>query len=339
MLWYGSTPGIAECLSLYDVDEVRYVSQLDKFLSSHLVPGSTLYVIHRNQVPPVLPLDAGVRVDASKLMPAMDEARVVKTDYEVGQIRRANDISSRAHRKVAQLITTLENEREIEALFVGECTANGAHTQAYPVIAGSGVNAATLHYSENDLPLRPNQLVVVDAGCEWRCYASDVTRTLPIRGTFSPEAREIYAAVERMQDECVARIKPGVVFYSLHLHACSVALAELLKLGVLVGSPAEIWTAGTVAAFFPHGLGHHVGLETHDVTGNDRLLLLDWREARAAAAAPGRGRGRQRAKRAAVTAEMLAAMVRGDHAAGVPPPYRGRQALRKNMIVTVEPGM
>ncbi|KAF4809035.1 putative Xaa-Pro aminopeptidase [Colletotrichum siamense] len=335
VLWFGRTPGIAECLKQFDVDDVRYTTQLNKFLYRHLAPGSTLYVIHPDQVPlsgEFLREMADVRVDLTSLQPAVDQARVVKTEYEVAMIRKANAVSAAAHRRVAERLLHLENEAEIEAIFQARCTTAGTRDQAYAIIAGSGSNAGTLHYDANDQPLEGRDVVVFDAGCEWRCYASDITRTLPIPGRFSPEAKAIHDIVERMQDECIAMIRPGTLFFDLHIHASQVAQEGLLALGVLKGDPAEVWDAGTVAAFFPHGLGHHVGLEVHDVSGRERLLLLN--------NAMGGGAGGRVGKREVITPEMMGAMARATAAAAsVPPPYKGRQYLKKNMIVTVEPGV
>ncbi|KAL0931950.1 xaa-pro dipeptidase [Colletotrichum truncatum] len=332
VLWFGRTPGITECLKQFDVDDVRYNTQLNKFLYRNLTPGSTLYVLHPDQVPlsgEFLREMADVRVDLTSLQPAVDQARVVKTEYEVAMIRKANAISAAAHRRVAERLLKLDNESEIEAIFQAWCTSAGARDQSYAIIAGSGKNAGTLHYDANNEPLEGRDVVVFDAGCEFHCYASDITRTLPIPGRFSTEAAAVYAIVERMQDECIGLIRPGTLFFDLHIHASKVAQQGLLKLGVLKGDAAEVWDAGTVAAFFPHGLGHHVGLEVHDVTGRERLLLLN----------NVMGSGRV-GKREVITPEMMGAMARATAAgASAPPPYKGRQYLRKNMIVTVEPGM
>lgn len=231
----------------------------------------------------------------------------------------------------------LSNEREIEAIFRGVCRAHGAKHQAYPVIAGSGTNASTLHYDTNDEPLEGRQLVCVDAGTEWKCYASDVTRTMPLNGTFSPEAAEIYALVERMQEECLKRVMPGVTFASLHVHACTVAVKELLRLGIFQnGTPEEILARGTVAAFFPHGLGHHVGLEVHDSSGSQPLLAGYTSVPRSSSSMVG--------KRGCVTPETASRMWRDwvvTHGAypSMASPVLTRQRLEKNMVVTVEPGM
>ncbi|KAF9872713.1 metallopeptidase family M24 [Colletotrichum karsti] len=335
VLWFGHTPGIAECLRKFDVDDVRYTNQLDRFVYDHLPEKSTLYVIHRNQTPDSAKLRhelGDTYVDWTSLQPAIDQARVIKTDYEVDMIRKANAVSAAAHRRVAERLLSLENEAQIDAIFQAYCTAAGAKDQAYAIIAGSGPNAGTLHYDANNEDLYERDVVVLDAGCEWHCYASDITRTLPIPGRFSDEAGAIHAVVQRMQDECIEMIRPGTLFFDLHIHASRVAQEGLMRLGVLSGDPEAIWEAGTVAAFFPHGLGHHVGLEVHDVTGRERLLLFN--EVRG---------GRNVAKREMVTAEMMSVMAvltpTARAAASVPPPYKGRQHLQKNMIVTVEPGV
>ncbi|EON98068.1 putative xaa-pro dipeptidase protein [Phaeoacremonium minimum UCRPA7] len=338
-LWHGSTPSIKDCLTSYEVDQVQYIANLEKYLYLTLGPTSIMYVLNANQGPPprTRPGRGPLHIDTNKLRPAIDAARVVKSDYEVAMIRKANAVSSAAHKMILQRMKSITNEREIEAVFTGFCIANGAK-QAYPVIAGSGPNAASLHYGANNEALEGRQLVVLDAGAEWDCYASDVTRTLPIGGKFaSPEAEAVYAVVERMQTECVDRIKPGVVYYSLHLHAAMVAVVELLRLGILTGGTArEIFAAGTVAAFFPHGLGHHVGLEVHDVMGRERLLLGEKGVQGAGAGGPGR-LGRRLGKREMFTPELLVRMARD--AVTTPPPYKGRQKLEKNMIVTIEPGI
>ncbi|CAK7236711.1 hypothetical protein SCUCBS95973_009700 [Sporothrix curviconia] len=245
--------------------------------SSSPSPSTTLFVLHSDQIPDVLRGENGAGVaftlDSTRLLPAMDAARVVKTPYEIGLIRKANDISSAAHTAVLRQLKGMANEQDIEAAFLDHCLAvHGAKHQAYPVIAGSGPNAGVLHYFGNDEPLAGRQLVCLDAGAEWDLYASDVTRTFPISGTFTPEAAAIYSAVQRMQNEVFARFKPGAPFAYLHLHAAYVAAQELLRLGILKdGSPTEILAQGTISAFFPHGLGHHVGLEVHDVLSSDLM--------------------------------------------------------------------
>ncbi|OTB17931.1 hypothetical protein K445DRAFT_315670 [Daldinia sp. EC12] len=277
ILWFGKTPTLEECLARSDVHDVKYIGELPAYLSARLTTIKSLYALRSAQLPKFdgfEQLRSSLKIDVTSLQPAMDEARVIKSDYEVAMIRRANEISSAAHRKVALQLGSMKNECEIEATFSAACKAANAKAQAYPIIAGSGSNASTLHYEANNEPLAGRQLVVLDAGTEWSCYASDITRTLPLgpRYRFNLEARAIYELVHKMQDECIQRIKPGVIFRDLQLHATFIAVQGLLELGILHnGTAEEIFKNGTGAAFFPHGLGHHVGLDVHDVLSKDLL--------------------------------------------------------------------
>ncbi|RDA87246.1 hypothetical protein CP532_1356, partial [Ophiocordyceps camponoti-leonardi (nom. inval.)] len=307
VLWFGSTPSPDECMKRFDVDRVCLVdgleSYVDEYRESH--PSAPIYILDGKQKPRS---DRDVFEDMA-LKDAMDRARVVKTEYEISMIRKANDISSAAHRAVASSLSRLRSERDVEAVFQATCTSHGTRTQAYPIIAGAGSNASTLHYDANDGSLEGRELLLLDAGCEWNCYASDVTRTMPVKGTFSPRAAAVYAVVREMQAVCIRAVRPGACFRCLHLLAADVALDGLLRLGVLRGERREICEAGTVAAFFPHGLGHHVGLEVHDVDGG---------------------------KRVSITPSSLLAMKSGEESKTT---RRKRTGLRPNMIVTVEPGI
>lgn len=112
-----------------------------------------------------------------------------------------------------------------------------------------------MHYVANNEPLKGRQLVCLDAGAEWENYASDVTRTFPISGEFTPEAKEIYAIVAKMQDECIEMVRPGANFRDIQQHAMKVATAGLIELGLLVdGTFKEICKAEAALAFFPHGV-------------------------------------------------------------------------------------
>ncbi|KAJ2969348.1 hypothetical protein NUW58_g10011 [Xylaria curta] len=273
ILWFGNTPSPEACLARTDVHDVKYANLLSEYLASRLAKVRKLYVLRTSQMPKFDEFKRlSLHIDTTSLQGVMDEARVIKSDYEIDMIRKANAVSSEAHKKVARSIYGLSNECQIEAAFLSSCTAQNAHTQAYPIIAGAGPNASTLHYEANNEPLADRQLVVLDAGAEWDCYASDVTRTLPIGPTCSPEAKAIYDLVHQMQEECILRIRPGVVFRDLQLHATLVAVKGLLELGILHnGTADEIFKNGTGSAFFPHGLGHHVGLDVHDVLSKDLL--------------------------------------------------------------------
>jgi Xaa-Pro dipeptidase len=269
-----------------------------------------IYVIHQDQKPV---LSSGeLRLDHVGLMPAMDACRVIKDCHEIGLIERANQISAAAHTAVLTNIGQLTNEAQIQGIFLDTCISNGAHHQAYDIIAAAGENAATLHYTRNNDPLKDQQLILLDAGAEWNCYASDVTRTFPrTSGWPSQEARDIYHIVLKMQEKCIYRIKEGVRFLDLHWLAHDTAIYDLLNLGIFKGgSVAEIRRSGASRVFFPHGLGHHLGLEVHDVS--PEYLLGQ------------QSRDRNR---------------RLFNSAFMPPCTESASVLKAGMVVTVEPGI
>ena len=205
----------------------------------------------------------------------MNLARMIKDDHEIKLIRKANEISSLAHRQILASILKFKNEAQVEGLFLDVCVSRQAKQQAYDPIAASGPNAGTLHYDANNEDFENRQLMCLDAGCEYDLYASDITRTFPLSAAWpTREAENIYKLVERMQESCIKRLAPGVRYLDLHILAHQIAIDGLLALGILHnGTKEEIYKAGTSRAFFPHGLGHHIGLEVHDV-GQAELMSI-----------------------------------------------------------------
>lgn len=206
--------------------------------------------------------------DFAMVKEAIEECRVVKDDYEIALTRKANAISTIAHTAVLQKVKHRSNERELEAVFLERCIANGCREQAYHSIVASGQNAATLHYQKNNESMAGRWNLLLDAGGEYNCYAADITRTFPISGEFNRESREIYDIVLRMQKECTEMLTEGVVWDHVHARAHEIAIEGLLELGILRGKKAEIFESRTSVAFFPHGLGHYLGMDTHDTGGH-----------------------------------------------------------------------
>lgn len=275
VVWSGLPLSPQDALRKYDVDQVRYSTEVNSALVSLSQPSrSVVWAIARHISDHITFLEFDEK-DLSTLKPAVEECRVIKDDYEVALIRRANQISAGSHDAVRKAVARATNERELEAVFAQQCIANGSREQAYHSIVASGENAATLHYVKNDEPLADRWNVLVDAGAEYQCYASDITRTLPIRGKFSQESREIYEIVLRMQEECIDMLREGVQWEDVHMHAHKVAIGGLLKLGILSGPAEEIHEAKTSVAFFPHGLGHYLGLDTHDTGGHPNYADAD----------------------------------------------------------------
>jgi Xaa-Pro dipeptidase len=193
---------------------------------------------------------------------------VVKTPYEVALIRKANEISTAAHINVMKAARNAKTESELYGVWIKSCIERNAENQAYHSIVAAGENGATLHYVKNNDSTAGKDVLLLDAGCEVDCYASDITRTFPISGEFSRESLNIYNIVLSMQKKCMAAIKAGMKWDDIHELAHKVAIDGLLSLGLLRGDPADILKARTSVAFFPHGLGHYLGMDTHDTGGN-----------------------------------------------------------------------
>jgi Xaa-Pro dipeptidase len=267
----GSTP--EEAMVKYDVDDAKYIVSDSARVSA---PGDVLEGI----VPVCLPGRHAHVLTSEALRPAMDACRAVKDSDEVELIREANRISSEAHRQVLKQLSYLETEAEAEGLFLNTCISSGAKDQAYNPIMGSGPNAGILHYQGNDEAFDDRQVLLIDASCEWQLYAADITRTMPLNrkrpGHWpSSEAKAIYKAVEKVQEACIQLLGPGKRFIDVNWHAIHMTIDALLRLGLLKGDHMEIFHTGTVGAFFPHGLGHHIGLEVHDITPSRREHIDD----------------------------------------------------------------
>ncbi|KAI1170072.1 peptidase M24, structural domain-containing protein [Nemania sp. FL0916] len=269
VVWAGLPLSDQEALAKYDVDEVLPTSELNpqlvKLGASR--PESTVFAIAERVSDGVTFLEFGNK-NFSLLAEAIDECRVVKDEFEIALIRKANIISGEAHRKVLESVKGAKNEHELEGVFIGQCMRRGAKKQAYPSIVASGRAAATLHYVHNDKDLGGKDLLLIDAGAEWRTYASDITRTFPISGRFTEQSRAIYEIVLEMQDKCISMLRAGIEWDSVHVRAHEIAIDGLLSLGILKGERKEILAARTSTAFLPHGLGHYLGMDTHDTGGH-----------------------------------------------------------------------
>jgi Xaa-Pro dipeptidase len=288
VMWSGLPLSENEALSLYDVESVQTTDEVAPALAHlHAQSKSTVWAI-ANQVSDHVTFLEFVDKDFALLKEAIEECRVVKDEYEVALTRKANEISTIAHTAVLKAVKKAKNERELEGLFIDKCIANGAREQAYHSIVASGEAAATLHYTKNYEPLQGKLNLLLDAGGEYNCYASDIvrgslvvpnyisihcanifqTRTFPISGKFSSESRAIYDIVLQMQHDCTNMLKEGVVWDDVHLAAHKIAIEGLLSLGILQGEKEDILKSRTSVAFFPHGLGHYLGMDTHDTGGH-----------------------------------------------------------------------
>ncbi|KAB8267521.1 putative Xaa-Pro aminopeptidase pepP [Aspergillus minisclerotigenes] len=276
VIWSGLPLSADEAMKLYDVDCVLAATEVNATLRSigSAYGGNAVAFAIADQVSSGAEFQGFAETKFSVLKEAIEKARVVKDEYEIALLRKANDISAKAHIAAIRASKTAVNEREIEGAFIATCIAHGAREQSYHPIVACGANGATLHYGKNDDDLtdpatkqRKNN-ILIDAGGEYRAYCSDITRVFPLGGSFTKETRQIYEIVLQMQMECIAMLKGDVQWEDVHAHAHRVAIKGLLALGILSGSEDELFEKRISVAFFPHGLGHYLGMDTHDTGGN-----------------------------------------------------------------------
>ncbi|KAF9580150.1 hypothetical protein BGW38_003323 [Lunasporangiospora selenospora] len=204
------------------------------------------------------------RVNNVTLLEALVLARINKTPIEIALSREATRITSDAHRLVLQSVRPGMYEYQLEALFRYECARQGAKAQAYLPIVGTGVNPAYLHYTRNDQQIQNGDMILVDAACEADCYGSDVTRTFPANGKFTTEQAAIYNLVLEMQNSVINKMKKGVDWREMKTMAQRIGLRGLKDLGILRGEDNDLIESDVILVFFPHGLGHLLGLNVHD---------------------------------------------------------------------------
>ncbi len=213
--------------------------------------------------------------DFTDLDHMLHELRLYKSAAELRLMRRAADITARAHRRAMQACRGGLYEYQLEAELQHEFTNGGARFPAYPSIVGSGQNACVMHYIENGDKMRDGDLVLIDAGCELEYYAADVTRTFPINGRFSVEQRALYELVLSAQLAAIAQIRPGNHWNQPHDASVRAFTEGLVELGLLKGSVTDLIEHHAYRAFYMHRVGHWLGLDVHDV--GDYRVNDEWR--------------------------------------------------------------
>ncbi|MCR9105261.1 MAG: Xaa-Pro aminopeptidase [Gammaproteobacteria bacterium] len=203
------------------------------------------------------------------------ELRLFKSAAELRIMRRAAEITGKAHQRAMRACAPGVFEYQLEAELLHEFASHGARSAAYSSIVGGGANACILHYIENNAKLRDGDLVLIDAGCELQGYASDVTRTFPVNGRFSKEQRALYDVVLRAQEAAIAAIEPGNHWDDPHAASVKVITQGLVELGLLKGSVNALVKDGAYRDFYMHRVGHWLGLDVHDV--GDYRVEGSWR--------------------------------------------------------------
>ncbi|KAK3263271.1 hypothetical protein CYMTET_27913 [Cymbomonas tetramitiformis] len=258
-VWTGSGPTLEDLAERYGMDACIPCSEASRVLAA--AKADRVYTLDNVELPDGCTLE----VDTTHVKKALAECRTYKCAEEIDCLQHANDVSGQAHVAMWQNCTPGVYEYQLEAVFGQYTMHQGLRHFGYPCIVGSGQNSAILHYDRNTKQVADGDLVLVDAGAEWGGYTADITRTFPANGQFSPMQRDLYQAVLGIQESSLAMIQPGAKWETVGFEARRTATRYLIDLGLLTGTVDELMDIDASRLFFPHGLGHLLGLEVHDV--------------------------------------------------------------------------
>jgi Xaa-Pro aminopeptidase len=277
-IWDGKRFGVEGAKSEFGADEAHPIAEFEAKLTEILDGANVLYyrlgtlpeldnkiireiarmrALNRKPIHPPRTI-----VDPATIV---HELRVIKSPEEIEIMQRAADIAAEAHVEAMKSVRAGMKEYEVEALLEHFFRRHGASGPAYTSIVGAGANATVLHYISNNGELRDGDLLLIDAGAEYRGYASDITRTFPINGRFTKPQREIYQLVLDTQMACVEMVRPGTTHDELKSKSIELLTEGMVRLGLLKGKPEELIKEKKHEQFYMHGLGHMLGIDVHDV--------------------------------------------------------------------------
>lgn len=275
-LWTGERLGVDAAKERFDVDEVYSIASFGEQAKEILKEQPLLYFdlfsddaiyAELKAVAGKLLHTRGVHVSPrsfSDITKLTQQMRLIKSDEEIGLIRKALSITEQAHHHAMRSCRPGMPEYQLQAEYEYIFKKEGAYSDAYTTIIAGGNSANTLHYIKNDQLLKEGELVLVDAGCEYRFYASDITRTYPVNGRFTEPQRELYNMVLDVQLKVIDAIKPGVSKKALQTLSERLLTLGMLGLGILKGDMDVILETKAHKRYFPHGIGHWLGIDVHD---------------------------------------------------------------------------
>lgn len=275
--WDGSRAGTEGAVATFGMDDAFPISDIDDILPGMIEGRSRVYyhfgrdaefdvklIGWVNRVRELVRHGARAPHEFVALGHILHDLRLYKTRSELRVMRKAAKIAAEAHVRAMRATRPGMNEHEVEAELLHTFRKHGA-VASYEPIVGGGANGCVLHYRANNAPLVAGDLLLIDAGAEYDCYASDITRTFPINGRYSKAQRALYDIVLAAQRAALAEIRPGRAFIAYHDAAVQVITAGLIKLGLLRGSVAKNIADGSYKRFYMHKTGHWLGLDVHDV--------------------------------------------------------------------------
>jgi len=271
IIWMGYLPTMEERASLIGIEETAPLVHLEKTLKEAIRKGKKIHYLppyrseNAQKIGDLLGIHPSrVKDDASsELIKAVVEQRSVKSPEEIEQMEIAQELTYDMYMAAKEMVKPGIFEREIVGKMEGMVLASGCR-MAFPTILT--INGQVLHNHDHSNVLEEGRLLVIDSGAESPMgYASDITRTFPVSGKFTQKQREIYEIVLNAQETAIKAIKPGIQYRDIHLKVAAAMAAGLRELGLMKGDVDEAVKAGAHALFFPHGLGHMIGLDTHDM--------------------------------------------------------------------------
>lgn len=289
-MWIGKFLGVKEAVNRLDVDEAYDINELENILPELLKDHENLYIDNFSENEYI----KSVKKVSSKLFHSrtvhisprnfkhlntlIEKMRLVKDPLEIEQIKKALSITKKAHHASMAMVKAGMKEYEIQAIIEYIFKKEGSEHDAYTSIVAGGDNANTLHYIKNSEILKDGELMLVDAGCEYNCYASDITRTTPVNGKFSPAQKDLYNGILDAQLKLIKMIKPGISKQLLQEKSELLLTQVMVDLKILKGSVEDLLKDKTFKKYYPHGIGHWMGLDVHDTCpykdekGNDILF-------------------------------------------------------------------
>jgi len=286
--WHGRRAGLEGACELYGADDAFPISDLDDILPGLLENKERIYytmgryqdfdqrlVGWLNRV--TSKGRAGVHApdQVHSVGHYVHEMRLYKSREEIKTMRRAAQISAAAHRRAMEICRPGLHEYQIEGELLHAFMRHGSRAPAYPSIVGAGANTCILHYNENSEQLADGDLLLIDAGCELDHYASDITRTFPVNGRFTPEQRAVYEIVLQAQLAAIAKVAPGNHWNDPHQAALEVITKGLVELGILKGRWRTLLKEEAYRPYYMHRTGHWLGMDVHDV--GDYKIGDEWR--------------------------------------------------------------
>jgi len=286
--WTGKRAGTQGAIDTFDADDAFPVGDIDEILPGLMESCDRVYYtmgsrpqFDQRVMDWINRLREGARTGMRtpdkfvSLEHLLHDMRLYKSRSEIRVMRSAAKVACGAHKRAMQACLPGMQEYEVEAELLHEFRRAGM-VPAYSSIVGGGANGCILHYTENSAQLNDGDLLLIDAGAEYDCYASDVTRTFPVNGRFSEAQKQLYEVVLAAQTAAIKKVRPGNHWNDPHQAAVRVLTRGLVKLGILKGKPADLIKSDAYRRFYMHRTGHWLGMDVHDV--GDYKVGSAWRE-------------------------------------------------------------